>query len=80
MLEKVIKDASLQYLTDSQGRRTAVVMDIRTWNELIEALEDEEDAEEMRSARDEKDEQIPWQQVVAECQRKRQTSNVKRET
>jgi hypothetical protein len=66
MLEKVIKDASLQYLTDSQGRRTAVVMDIRTWNKLLEALEDEEDAEEMRSARDEEDEQIPWQQVVAE--------------
>lgn len=64
MVERLIRDASLHYLTDSQGQRTAVVVDIETWQDVIEALEDIEDAEEMRSARDEKDELVPWRQVV----------------
>ena len=58
----------MQYLIDSQGKCTAVLVDIHTWNKLLEALEDREDAEEMRKARDEEDELIPWQQVVAEYQ------------
>ena len=76
MLVGLIKDASLRYLTDSQGQRTAVVVDIQTWNEVIEALEDVEDAEEMRLARDEKDELIRWQQVIAEYRTEHPDANV----
>ena len=76
MLARLIKDASLHYLTDNQGQRTAVVVDIQTWNEVIEALEDIEDAEEMRLARDEKDELIPWQQVIAEYRTEHPDANV----
>ena len=66
MLEEMIAHAPLQYLTDKQGQRTAVVIDIDSWHELLEALEDAEDAEEMGRVRDEQDELISWQQVVAE--------------
>jgi hypothetical protein len=66
MLTDRIKETSLHYLTDSEGQRTAVVVDIDAWNALIEALEDIEDAEEIRLARDEKEDLIPWKQVVQE--------------
>ena len=66
MLKDQLKEASLHYLTNSQGQRTAVVVDIDAWNALIEALEDIEDAEEMTQARDEQDDLISWQQVVKE--------------
>ena len=76
MLARLIKDASLRYLTDSQGQCTAVVVDIQTWNKVVEALEDIEDAQEMRLARDEKDELIRWQQVVAEYRTEHPDANV----
>jgi len=66
MLKDQLREASLHYLTNSQGQRTAVVVDIDAWNALIEALEDIEDAEEMTQARDEQDDLISWQQVVKE--------------
>ena len=66
MLE--FKEASLRYLTNEQGQRTAVVIDLETWNQIIEALEDIKDAEELRLARDEDDEVAPWPQVVEEYQ------------
>lgn len=58
-----LEHSSLRYLTDCQGRRTAVVVDIETWNEIIEVLEDIEDAEEMRVARDEEDVLVPWKRL-----------------
>ncbi len=61
-----LKEASLQYVTDSQGQRTAVVIDLETWKPIVEALEEAEDVDEMRLAREEKDELIPWQLVVEE--------------
>ena len=66
MLE--LKGASLRYLTNDQGQRTAVVIDLETWNQIIEALEDIEDADELRLARDEDDEVAPWHQVAEEYQ------------
>jgi hypothetical protein len=68
MLEEVIEHTPLHYLIDKEGQRTAVVIDIHIWNQILEALEDAEDAEEMRSARDEEDELVSWKQVVAEYQ------------
>ncbi len=66
MLTDRLKGAFLRYLTDSEGRRTAVVVDIDLWKTLIEALEDAEDAQEIKQARDEQDDRIPWEQVVQE--------------
>jgi hypothetical protein len=68
MLEEVIEHTPLHYLTDKEGQRTAVVIDIHIWDQILEALEDAQDAEEMRDAQDEPDELVPWQQVVAEYQ------------
>ena len=63
-----LKEASLQYVTNSQGQRTAVVIDLETWKHIVEVLEDAEDLDEMRLAREEQDDLIPWQQVVEEYQ------------
>ena len=68
MLEEVIEHTPLHYLVDKEGQRTAVVIDIHTWNQILEALEDAEDAAEMRIARDKEDDLVSWQQVVAEYQ------------
>ena len=64
MLTDQLKEASLRYLTNSEGKRTAVVVDIDAWEALIEALEDIEDAQEMERARDEGDDLIAWEQMV----------------
>jgi len=72
MLE--LKGASLRYLTNDQGQRTAVVIDLETWNQIIEALEDIEDAEELRLVRDEDDEVAPWHQVAEEYQAEHEES------
>ena len=64
MLTDQLKEASIHYLTNSEGKRTAVVVDIDAWEALIEALEDIEDAQEMERARDEGDDLIAWDQVV----------------
>ena len=72
MLE--LKDASLRYLTNDHGQRTAVVIDLETWHQIIESLDDLEDAEELRLARDEDDEVAPWPQVAEEYQAEREES------
>lgn len=73
---EVIEHTPLHYLIDKEGQRTAVVIDIHIWNQILEALEDAEDAQEMRGARDEEDELISWQQVVAEYQAKQSDAQV----
>jgi hypothetical protein len=59
---------SVQFVVDHEGKRKAVQVDLETWEELLDLLEDLEDAAEMEQARDEDDELIPWEQVVADYQ------------
>ncbi|MBN1933749.1 MAG: hypothetical protein JW934_03740, partial [Anaerolineae bacterium] len=63
-----IDPARLQYLTNDRGQRMAVVVDIQTWDELIEALEDALDAADLLQTKEEEQELIPWEQVIAEYQ------------
>jgi hypothetical protein len=60
MLDKV------QYVTDNEGTRRAVIIELAIWEELLEHLEDLEDEAEMARAKAEQDELIPWEQVQAE--------------
>ena len=57
---------SVQFVTDSAGNKSAVLVGLDLWEEILSLLEDMEDAEEIRQARDQKEESIPWEQVKAE--------------
>lgn len=62
--------AAPQFITDTEGNRVAVVIDLATYRQLLEALEDLEDiraAEEARVALAAGDEEaIPFEQAMAE--------------
>jgi hypothetical protein len=51
----------LQYITDEAGNKTAVILPIEQYEELLEDLHVTRIAEEMKN-----EERIPWKQVKAE--------------
>ena len=57
---------SVQFVVDSDGRKSAVLVNLDAWEQILILLEDLEDAEEIRQAREEDEETIPWEQVKAE--------------
>lgn len=52
---------SVQYVTDERGERTAVILPIEEYEELLEDLHVTRVAEETKN-----EERIPWKQVKAE--------------
>lgn len=64
-----------QYLVDSQGKTTAVRLDLETYNTLVEAAEELEDIrsyDEAKRALDAgEDELIPFDQALAEIEAER---------
>jgi len=52
---------NLQYITDEAGNKTAVILSIEQYEELLEDLHLTRVAEETRD-----DERIPWEQVKGE--------------
>ena len=59
---------NVQFVTDTNGNKTAVLLDYATWEEVMTILEDIEDAEEIRRSRASGEEAIPWEQARAELQ------------
>lgn len=61
-----------RYITDADGKRQAVVLDIETFERLLERLEDLEDIVEAdavkRAIAKGEEELIPWEQVKAELE------------
>ena len=57
---------SVRFVVDSDGHKSAVLVNLDVWEQILALLEDLEDAEEIRQARDEDEETIPWEQVKAE--------------
>ena len=59
-----------EFVTDAEGRRTKVILDIEEYEKLLEALEDLEDAREhervMEDVRAGREELIPWEQAKRE--------------
>jgi PHD/YefM family antitoxin component YafN of YafNO toxin-antitoxin module len=59
-----------RYITDADGKRTAVILDIATWERLLDELEDLEDIQAIYEAKQAlargEEELIPWEQVKAE--------------
>ena len=56
---------SVQFVVDSGGHRSAVLLGIDVWEQVLTLIEDLEDAEEIRRARALDEESIPWEQVKA---------------
>ena len=58
---------STRYITDETGKRVSVILDIKEYERLLEALEDLEDLraadEALREIESGEDELIPWEQV-----------------
>ena len=59
---------NVQFVVDTVGNKTAVMLDYKDWEELITLLEDIEDAEEL--GRSPEDELIPWEQAQVELRAK----------
>ncbi len=59
-----------EFVTDAEGRRTKVILDIEEYEKLLETLEDLEDAREhervMADVRSGREERIPWEQAKRE--------------
>jgi ABC-type uncharacterized transport system ATPase subunit len=56
-----VMSKNLQYITDEAGNKTAVILSIEEYEELLEDLHMTRVAEETRG-----EERIPWEQVKAE--------------
>ena len=57
---------SVQFVVDSDGHKSAVLVDLDVWEQILPLLEDLVDADEILRAREEDEETIPWEQVKAE--------------
>ena len=57
---------NIQFVTDTDGNKTAVLLDYATWEEVMTILEDIEDAEEISRSRASGEEAISWEQAKSE--------------
>lgn len=66
--------AALQedYLTDRNGKRVKVVLDIHRFHQMIEELEELDDIRAYDEAKASSDEAIPFEQAIDEIRRSRQ--------
>ena len=49
-----------RFLVDAAGKKTAVVLDVEAWEEILTLLEDLEDADELRRLHETDEEVISW--------------------
>jgi len=61
-----------RYLTDDQGNRTAVVLDIEDYNRILDELEELEDIRAYDEAKMSDEKRIPAKQAFEEIERERQ--------
>jgi len=57
ILEKV------KFGINPSGKKSAVVVDLDIWEEIVTMLEDAEDAEELKKSRVVREETIPWKEA-----------------
>jgi hypothetical protein len=57
---------SVKYVVNTNGKQSAVVVDMDVWEQIVTLLEDAEDADEIRQARVVKEEAIPWKTAKKE--------------
>ena len=54
---------SVQFVVDPEGTKSAVILSMDVWEQVLTLLEDIEDAEDIRQARKIKDDTVPWDQA-----------------
>jgi hypothetical protein len=67
-MEDLIEKA--EFLVDAEGKKRAVVVDIKLWEELVTLLEDLEDAAEIQYMRGAGEETVDWKQAKKELRMK----------
>jgi PHD/YefM family antitoxin component YafN of YafNO toxin-antitoxin module len=60
-----------QYVVDQEGKRTAVLLDVKYYEELLAALEEVESVRAYDEAKASNDEVIPFAQAMDEIERQR---------
>ena len=60
-----------QYLTDREGKRVGVVLDLEQFQQIIEELEELEDIRAYDTAMASSDEIVPFDQAIAEIEQAR---------
>ncbi len=60
-----------QYVTDHQGNRIGVFLDLKQFQSLLEELEELEDIRAYDAAKESGDETIPFDQAIAEIEQRR---------
>lgn len=60
-----------RYVVDEQGRRTAVLLEIESYEKLLEAQEELEAIRAFDEAKESNDEAIPFSQAIAEIEEMR---------
>lgn len=61
-----------RFVTDPDGNRTAVLLDIEEYRQLLEALEELESIRAYDAAKAADDEEIPFEQAVEEIGKRRE--------
>jgi hypothetical protein len=64
-------DDQQQYVTDAQGNRVAVILDIERYEELLQAIEELDEIRAFDEAKASGDEAIPFEQAVREIEQGR---------
>ncbi len=60
-----------RFVTDENGKRTAILLDIEEYNKLIEELEELESIRAFDAAKSSGDEAVPFEQAVDEIEKQR---------
>jgi len=63
-----------RYLTDEQGTRVAVILNIQEYEQLLEALEELESIQAYDAAKESRDEVVLLEEAIAEIDQTRQNA------
>lgn len=61
-----------RFITDSDGKRVAVILDLERYEELLEAMEELDDIRAFDEAKASGDKAIPFEQAIREIEQGRQ--------
>jgi hypothetical protein len=51
---------SINFVVGPKGKKSAVLVDMAVWEQIVRMLEDVEDVDEIKQARTIREEQVPW--------------------
>lgn len=68
----IAKPVQPQFVVDEEGNRTAVILDLKSYEELMEAVEELEDIRAYDEAKARNEKPIPLEQAIREIEKARQ--------